>query len=235
MRIARGPGAEVIAHRGASMQHPEHTIDAFDAALELGADTLELDLRATADGHVVVLHDPTLVRTHGDPRAVASLRRTQLPASVLTLAGVLARYAGRTGLLLELKAPNAPVDAVVAQAASVHGVVLQSFDRAALQRAVRGAPGLAVAPLYRRRPTTRQLDRAAIRAEGVGVAHELVDAALVGAVHARGLRLRAYTANAPEELRRLAGLGVDGLITDAPERALDAAAGVAAAATAAAA
>ncbi len=221
MRFAGGAGVEVIAHRGASMELPEHTFAAFDLALRQGADALELDLRATADGHVVVLHDPTLARTHGDPRPVAQVRLADLPAApaVLTLAGVLERYAGVARLLLELKPGGAPVEAVVRQVTGTRGVVLQSFDRFALRRAARCAPGLAVAPLYTSRPTARQLDRAARGAEGVGVPHELVDAALVGAVHRRGLRLRAYTANEPAELLRLAALGVDGLITDAPARA----------------
>lgn len=221
MRLAGGPGVEVIAHRGASLELPEHTFAAFDLALEQGADALELDLRATADGHVVVLHDPTLARTHGDPRAIGQVRLADLPAecAVLTLAGVLERYAGAARLLLELKPGGAPVEAVVRQVVDTKGVVLQSFDRLALRRAARCAPGLAVAPLYTGRPTARQLDRAARGAEGVGVRHALVDAALVGAAHRRGLRLRAYTANEPAELLRLAALGVDGLITDAPARA----------------
>lgn len=221
MRNAYGPGAEVIAHRGASMDAPEHTFAAFDLALEQGADALELDLRATADGHVVVLHDPTLARTHGDPRAIARVRLADLPAgrAVLTLAEVLERYAGAVRLLLELKPGGASVEAVVRQVAGTAGVVLQSFDRAALRRAARHAPGLAFAPLFTGRPTPRQLDRAERGAEGVGVPHGLVDPALVGAVHRRGLRLRAYTVNEPAELLRLAALGVDGLITDAPARA----------------
>lgn len=232
MRFACGPGVEVIAHRGASMEAPEHTFAAFDLALAQGTDTLELDLRATADGHVVVLHDPTLARTHGDPRAIARVHSADLPAgrAVLSLAEVLERYAGAARLLLELKPGGAPVEAVVRQVAGMAGVVLQSFDRSALRRAARHAPGLAFAPLFTSRPTPRQLDRAARGAEGVGVPHALVDAALVGAVHRRGLRLRAYTANEPEELLRLVALGVDGLITDAPARARAALAAVASAA-----
>lgn len=200
---------EVIAHRGASQDRPENTIAAFDLALEQGADTLEMDLRATRDGHAVVLHDPTLLRTHGDPRAIADvpLAEAQLP----TLREVLDRYAGRIGLLLELKVPL-PLEELDGRTA---GVVVQSFDRIALRR----LPGCTTAPLFARRPTARQLDRAARTAEGVGVPHGVVDPALVAAVHARGLRLRAFTANTPEELARLTALGVDGLITDVPAAA----------------
>lgn len=211
---------EVIAHRGASLSRPEHTLEAYDLALAQGADTLELDLRATRDGHVVVLHDATLARTHGDRRAIADVALRDAPRPLLTLGTVLARYGGRVGLLLELKGPGAPVEATLAQAAGVPGVVLQSFDRLALRRAWKRCPELPVAPLFLGRPSARQLDRAAGYAEGVGVPHGVADAALVGAAHARGLRVRAWTANRSSELDRLTAAGVDGLITDAPDRAV---------------
>ncbi|MCW3010365.1 MAG: hypothetical protein JWO90_769 [Solirubrobacterales bacterium] len=206
---------EVIAHRGASADAPENTWAAFDLALAQGADALELDLRATADGHAVVLHDPTLLRTHGDPRAIAEVRLADAPAGLPTLPAVLERYAGRTRLLLELKVPL-PLACVT----GLPGVVVQSFDRPALRRAVRADPALRVAPLFAVRPTPRQLDRAARHAEGVGIPHALVDAQLVAAAHHRGLRVRAWTANAAADLARLSTLGVDGLITDLPTLAL---------------
>ncbi len=219
MLLAGGSGVEVIAHRGASAVAPENTTAAFDRAVALGAHTLELDLRTTADGEAVVLHDPTLLRTHGDPRAVADVALADLP-ELPTLREVLDRYAGRVRLLLEVK-PGVRADAVVAAAAGRPGVVVQSFDRVALQCVRRGDPALRVAPLFTAAPTARQLDRAARRGdEGVGVPHPAVTAALVSRAHARGLRVRAWTANAPEELARLVARGVVGLITDVPADAL---------------
>ncbi len=199
---------EVIAHRGASQDRPENTFAAFDLALEQGADTLEMDLHTTRDGHPVVLHDPTLLRTHGDPRAVAETDLAELP-DLPTLTQVLDRYAGRVGLLLEAKGPAA---AVAQQAQGIPGVVVQSFDRVGLRR----AKGVVTAPLFAKRPTTRQLDRAARHAEGIGVPREVVDAELVARVRLRGLRLRVFTVNEPTDLERLTALGVDGLITDVP-------------------
>src|SRR5215210_464846 len=72
------PLAEVVAHRGASAYAPENTFAAFDLALAQGADVLELDVRPAADGHLVLVHDPTLERIAGDPRAVAGLSRGAL-------------------------------------------------------------------------------------------------------------------------------------------------------------
>lgn len=60
----------VIAHRGASAYAAEHTFAAYDLAIAQGADMLELEVRATADGQLVVLHDRTLLRTAADPRPI---------------------------------------------------------------------------------------------------------------------------------------------------------------------
>jgi glycerophosphoryl diester phosphodiesterase len=73
------PSAQiVIAHRGASGYAPENTLPAFELAISQGADAFELDVRLTADGVPVVIHDPTLDRTGGQPLHVADLTLTQL-------------------------------------------------------------------------------------------------------------------------------------------------------------
>src|SRR3954469_3555179 len=88
---------EVIAHRGASAHAPEHTPAAYDLALAQGADRLELDVRPLADGTLAVVHDRTLARTCGDPRAVGRLAPEDLEAldprrRPLLLEAVLRRY-----------------------------------------------------------------------------------------------------------------------------------------------
>lgn len=68
----------IIAHRGASLIAPENTLAAFALAMESGADGIELDVRLSADGVPVVIHDATLQRTGGRPEAVATLSAEQL-------------------------------------------------------------------------------------------------------------------------------------------------------------
>ena len=90
----------VIAHRGASAYAPENTLAAFRRALELGADALELDVRLTRDGEVVVAHDATLLRMTGDPRRVAQctlaeLRAVDAGARFSANAGATFPFAGR--------------------------------------------------------------------------------------------------------------------------------------------
>jgi glycerophosphoryl diester phosphodiesterase len=106
-------GSLIVAHRGASLDQPENTLDAFEAAVAAGADAVEFDVRVTSDDQAVVLHDATIDRTTdgtGLVRAMTleSLRRvaistptgtTQIP----TLAEVLATLTGRVAVDIEIK------------------------------------------------------------------------------------------------------------------------------------
>jgi glycerophosphoryl diester phosphodiesterase len=221
------PSATVIAHRGASAYVAEHTFAAYALAIEQGADMLELDVRATADGQLVVLHDRTLLRTAGDPRAIDRISAAALAAldpvvRPPTLCAVLDRYAGAAPRwLVELKdgtpACAQAVAAALAQRGLADRAVVQSFDVRALMRLRSLAPALAVAPLYTRAPSARRLRRVAAFAVAIGVRHTAVDRPLLLLAHACELAVRAWTANGPAELERLITIGVDGVITDAPD------------------
>jgi glycerophosphoryl diester phosphodiesterase len=69
---------QVIAHRGASHENAEHTLGAYVAALDDGADGLECDVRLTADGHLVCVHDRTLRRTASTPGLVSTMELAEL-------------------------------------------------------------------------------------------------------------------------------------------------------------
>lgn len=79
-RLAANRRPLVIAHRGASGSHPENTLPAFLRAIELGSDLVELDLRMTKDGHVVVIHDVSVDRTTNGRGLVAELTLAQIKA-----------------------------------------------------------------------------------------------------------------------------------------------------------
>lgn len=79
-RLAATGRPLVIAHRGASGSHPENTLPAFLRAIALGSDLIELDLRMTKDGHVVVIHDASVDRTTNGKGLVAELTLAQIKA-----------------------------------------------------------------------------------------------------------------------------------------------------------
>jgi glycerophosphoryl diester phosphodiesterase len=146
----------VIGHRGAAAYAPENTIASFRRALEIGAEAIEFDVRRSADGEAVVIHDPTLDRTTDQTgpvaqRTVAELRRadaghrfspdrgTATPfrgqgIAIPTLAEVIAAFPG-VPLLIEIK--EAGVQAAVAAALIAGGAtdraVLAGSDWRALQ------------------------------------------------------------------------------------------------------
>jgi glycerophosphoryl diester phosphodiesterase len=151
------PGAHpVIAHRGTSATAPENTLAAFELAERQGADAFELDVRLSADGAAVVMHDPTLERTTDGKGLVRALSLVDLRAldagatfttdggatfpfraqglRVPTLGEVLWAFPRRS-VLVELKEPEAQeaVKRVLMQEGAVDRCVLASEDRSALE------------------------------------------------------------------------------------------------------
>jgi glycerophosphoryl diester phosphodiesterase len=150
----------VVAHRGASTQAPENTMEAFRLGVEAGADAIELDVHLTADGQLAVIHDETLDRTTDRTGRVAELTMDDIREAdagatfvrpddsglafagqglrVPTLEEVLAWLPGGVGLVVEIKA-RAAADAVVAALAE-HPVrtsgrlAVISFDEVAIDR-----------------------------------------------------------------------------------------------------
>ena len=184
----------VIAHRGASWELPENTLPAFERAIELGADYVELDVHAARDGSLVVCHDPP---RGGEPRLEEAIQ----------LLG------GRIGIMCELKSPwRYRRHDVVRRAVRLlpEDAIVVSFDPRAL-RAVR-----------RRRVLQHVGFGASIRAAAGyawGVGFDDARVTRRGLAKARGLGLvtTVYTVNAPERMRELAELGVDGIFTDRPD------------------
>lgn len=143
-----------IAHRGDSAHAPENTLAAFQAAIDAGADWLEMDVQMSADGHLVVIHDTTVDRTTNGSGQVADLTLAQLQAldagngeQIPRLADVLAlAQTGRVGVMPEAKSPalypglEAGILDALATAALTEDAVVQSFDADSLARLAQIAP-----------------------------------------------------------------------------------------------
>ena len=195
----------VIAHRGASWDLPENTLPAFERAIDVGADFVEFDVHAAADGELVVTHD---VPRGDEPR----------------LEEVLAACAGRIGLMVELKTPHRY---------RRHDVVRRTLalldDDAVL---VCFEPG-AVAQVRALRPRMRTVQHVAFVPLRVaagrgcwaaGFENARASARAIARAQRLGLETTVYTVNEPERMRELAALRVTGIFTDRPDvarRALD--------------
>lgn len=205
----------LLAHRGDHRRAPENTLAAFAAALALpGVHGLELDVRASADG-VVVLHDATLTRVQGRRIRASRLTVGELAAhGVPALEEILAACPPDAFLDVELKedlgeAALAPIRAARGRAGGgVAGVVVSSFDRAALATVRR------LEPAWPTWLNTAWLGDRAIRAArdldcaGIAAEWHRIDDRRVERARAAGLELAAWTVRDPAVRDHLAGLGV---------------------------
>jgi glycerophosphoryl diester phosphodiesterase len=212
----------VVAHRGASADAPENTVAAFRLARTLGADWVELDVRLTADGATAVIHDPCLA----DGRSVSQLRRSELPASVPTLAAALEACAGM-GVNVELKNERGGNRIKPSRFARLLGeelvssgfagpVLVSSFDPVTIE-AVRAAhPALPTGFLYAVPLPADDLISTVVAAghQAIHPQHSIVDAALVTAAHAAGIAVNVWTVDDAVRMGELLDLGVDALITN---------------------
>jgi len=223
----------VYAHRGRTEGTPElqeNTVAAFAAARLLGCDGVELDVRATADGALVVHHDAEV------PGAgpIHELSREELPPYVALMAEALEACAGMA-VNVEIKA--APVHGALPEADRATAaltattlvelgwadrVIVSSFQTAILETVRRAEPGLAVGWLLEWHGDAVNGLRAAVE-RGWQAIHPFVtqvDPALVDAAHRAGLEVHAWTVNSRADLEAMAELGIDAVITDRPAEAL---------------
>jgi glycerophosphoryl diester phosphodiesterase len=216
----------VIAHRGASGYELENSIAAFRAAAARGADAVELDVYAAADGTLVVHHDPAL---EGD-RPIAGLtgrdiRNTRLANGepVPTLDDALAAVDARLAVFVEVKALPSRDDAALldalARGPNPGGYAVHSFDHRIIRRLGQQRPDLARGVLQASYPLH---PLAALADAGAGTLWQdaaLADAGLADAVRAAGALMIVWTVNRDDEMHRVVRLGVHGLATNYPDTA----------------
>jgi glycerophosphoryl diester phosphodiesterase len=231
----------VVGHRGAAATHPENTLVSFAAALDAGAELVELDYRETRDGVPVCLHDATLDRTT-DARArfggrrieVAGRARAELleldagswkharfaGARIPSLADALAAIQPRGTTMIEHKAGTpATLVALLREHGRLEDVLVQSFDWDWLASVHALEPRLTIGALGSRRLGAARL--AALPRTGASFVHWASDALRVddvAALHAAGYLLCVYTVDADLELVGASAGGVEMITTNRPAR-----------------
>ena len=224
----------ILAHRATMGHAPENSLAGLRAGLAVGVDGFEIDVRITADGVPVLLHDEDLSRTTSGSGLVsshtfASIRslRWNGGGPIPTLAQALAVVGGRAALMIELKAgagqePAALVDAVMEEVGGHEAaarVWLWSFDAGLLTVAAQRSLGVPVAHVCRE-PDTDVLSRVnALGLAGVALHGSAAREEVVARLRSEGLATFVWSVNEPEHLHRMARLGLSGIVTDYPERA----------------
>jgi len=229
----------VIAHRGASRQAPENTLAAFQAAVDAGAQMVELDYYHSADRIPVVFHDGTLERTTDasllfgprkipiESKTLAQLRRLDVgswfspkfkDARIATLSEALDLLHPRAVTLIERKGGDAATCVKLLKEKRLeHRAVVQAFDWEYLAAVHRLNPDLVLGALGGDRLTDVRLDQ--IEKSGarvVGWNHKDIHRRQIDAIHRRGLKVWVYTVNDPARAKELLDDGIDGIITDVP-------------------
>jgi len=218
----------VYAHRGASAAERENTIAAFERARAMGADGVELDVRRSADGALVVYHDAHLA----DGRAIVELRAADLPPEVPLLDAALDACRGMV-VNVEIKNlqgdpdfdPDDSLVAPVLAACRGHDVLVSSFNLFTIDRIRQADASVPTAFLAMVAPDRdvagRLVDRcrrhghAVLHPHFLGVTEHLMDLC-----RSHGIAVNTWTVDDPEQMRRLAALGVDGVVTNVPDVAL---------------
>lgn len=231
-----------IAHRGAGRLAPENTLAAFRHGASFGYRAFECDVKLSRDGVPFLLHDATLDRTtplrgRAADHDWAALSRIDAggwhsrayAGEPLSSLDAIARYVQRNGFALNIEIKPTPgqehatgVGVGAACAALWAGpatpLLFSSFRPEALQGARETAPQIPRALLVDT-PWAGWFEMAqSLGCVAVVTNYNLMDAALIGRLHTSGLRALCYTVNDPPEARRLLGLGIDGIITDAVDR-----------------
>lgn len=223
----------VIAHRGASGYAPENTRAAFERAIAMGAVAIETDVRLTADGHLVLMHDATVTRTTDGRGPVADYTLAELRSldaggwfdpefageRVPTLAELIEEIVPRIPVVVEVKdqAATGPTIEAIRVAGIEAQVEVTSFLWPAVAEAKRLAPELVVGFL------TPEFDDDIIRRcarRGFAQVCPHVDTlteALVAEAHDAGLVVRAYGIARREQVDRLFATGADGATVNWPD------------------
>ncbi|MFG2294839.1 glycerophosphodiester phosphodiesterase [Streptomyces sp. NPDC048603] len=232
----------VVAHRGASHEHPEHTLAAYRQAIADGADALECDVRLSRDGQLVCVHDRSVGRTSDGRGVVSAMSYEELAAldfggwkgpghggaRVLRFEELLELALGApypVGLAVETKHPSRAggrLEAELVRVLKAYGladgasgrVEVMSFSRNALVRLNRLAPGLPSVYLIERAVRPPRPPFAGHAGPGIELVRK--DPGLVGRLRAKGLRVRVWTVDEPEDVELCLRLGVETIITNRP-------------------
>ena len=237
----------IVAHRGASAEEAENTLEAFELALDVGADAVEFDVRITADGQAVVLHDPGVDRTTDGAGLVRDLTLHEVRAlriataeggttRIPTLVEALGVLSGRAAVDIEIKnIPGEPdfdparelaVEAVhraLDDVGFVGDVIVSSFNPLSIAASRSARPDIATGLLTEYSvEATAALRFAAERGHAwvlpfVGMVAS-AGPSFPGAVHDAGLLLGTWITDDPDEAVALLRSGVDAVATNDPRR-----------------
>ena len=229
-----------IAHRGSSGSYPENTRLAFEKAIEAGADMIEMDCRLSKDGHVVVIHDDRLDRTARAKGFVkgktlrqlkkldvgAWLKKSFKGERIQTLEEILEIVSGKVEINLEIKSVlRGPLGIelkalfIVSHFDYLERAIFSSFDYQSLRRLRELAPDVRIGVLYGAGIKDNPFQAAReMNAYSLHIQREFATPHFLEEARELGLKSFVWTVNEVKEMEKFLSLGVDGIISDFPEK-----------------
>ncbi len=235
---------KIIAHRGFSGLYPENTMLAFEKALEAGADGIELDIHLSKDGEVMIIHDEALKRTAGLPGAVSDYKRSELEkisagktrndsfgfTPIPSLEEYLSFMAQHKDRFTNIELKTAPqyypgieekALEMVKRFDLTDNIIWSSFNWLSIVKLKRIAPEMEAGLLF---SGMKLYDMASIIKDlGIEYFHpdfnDLTDD-IVTALHEGGVGLNVWTVNDEKDMSRCRAWGINGLITNYPDKAI---------------
>ena len=226
----------VISHAACGGHAPENTLAGIRAALGFGVDGIEIDVQASGDGVPVLMHDLTVDRTTNGRGAVSEMSLAQLRELtaggelVPTLDEVLALTVGKALLVIEVKQPGVEqnIAEVVRAREALADAMVWSFFPEVLEAMRRVEPRLPSALLIGPSASgglpkwgrTRERSVSA-GLQGVSMIHQAVTDEVARGCQWSGLGLYAWTPDSRKDIARLIELGIDGICTNFPDKAME--------------
>ena len=221
-----------VAHRGASGDYPENTLLAFRKAVEIGADEIELDLHSTKDGHLVVMHDGTVDRTTDGTGAIGEMTLTEIKAldagkgeRVPTWEEALDLVQGKVGLNVHLKEGGdaaGDYERKVAGPLRDFGMVESSVVTCRDESVgiFAGIDSRIECRIFRANRTPEEYIRKSVEMglRTMQPGRDITTREFVEKAHAAGRLVHVFYADTPEDMRAFIVIGVDGILTNYPER-----------------
>ncbi|MBP2241223.1 glycerophosphoryl diester phosphodiesterase [Cytobacillus eiseniae] len=229
---------ESIAHRGASYYAPENTFAAFQKAVELGFDYIELDVRVTKDEQLVVIHDADVERTTTGKGYIGDLTIRELKEldagswfspefheeRIPLLEDILIQFGHQIGILIEMKAPEDQPEMIellanalqfhTTNGLNAHSIKVQSFNSQAVKLFHSLVPTISTGILLNTPLDLLQLSSYQSFASFLSIHHQLLSKSVIGYAQKYGFEIFTWTIKKPKEYHAIKRLGVQGIITD---------------------
>lgn len=214
-----------IGHRGARAYEPENTLSSYEKALELGVDAVELDVRRTKDGEIIVIHDAEVDRTTNGKGLVSQLTlkeikqfNTEKEQKIPTLEEALDFLDKKVKVLIELKETGFEEEMLktIQKKGLEKNVIIVSFLEEALRK-VRELNGTVETGFIYTKNMNPVKTASDLKANYLLPLYRFTHTADVQKAHQNGLKVIVWTINKPEEVAEYAKKGVDGIASDRPD------------------